>query len=255
MELTTNVRRRFARAAATYDAHAEAQQRICRHLVEMLPDDELGRFRRVLEIGCGSGCLTRALMARIDGGEWTLNDLCEHWRPALEELTAGRKCRFLFGDAERLPLGGPYDLIASASALQWMRDLPAFLRELRQRLAPGGLLLFNTFTPDNLKEIRLLTGEGLDYPSVESLADWLSSFFSVRRMEESAITLTFPDPLSVLRHLKYTGVTGNASVAWTRGEQARFCEAYRERFLTVDGQVTLTYHPVYVLASADSNPE
>ena len=78
MELTTNVRRRFARAAATYDAHAEAQQRICRHLVEMLPDDELGRFQRVLEIGCGSGCLTRALMAWIDGGDWTLNDLCEH---------------------------------------------------------------------------------------------------------------------------------------------------------------------------------
>lgn len=255
MELTANVRRRFARAAATYDAHAEAQRRICRHLVEMLPDEGLGRVRRVLEIGCGSGCLTRALMARIDGGDWTLNDLCAHWRPALEELAAGRACRFLFGDAERLPLGGPYDLIASASALQWMRDLPAFLRELRQRLAPGGFLLFNTFTPDNLKEIRLLTGEGLDYPSVESLADWLSSFFSVRRMEESAITLTFPDPLSVLRHLKYTGVTGNASVAWTRGEQARFCEAYRERFLTVDGQVTLTYHPVYVLASADSNPE
>ena len=95
MELTTNVRRRFARAAATYDAHAEAQQRICRHLVEMLPDDELGRFRRVLEIGCGSGCLTRALMARIDGGDWTLNDLCEFDRFRFRSAMDARPARFL----------------------------------------------------------------------------------------------------------------------------------------------------------------
>lgn len=247
MELTTNVRRRFARAAATYDAHAEAQRRICHHLVDMLPVDEPGRFRRVLEIGCGSGCLTRDLMARLEGGEWTLNDLCESWRPALEELAAGRSCRFLFGDAERLPFGGPYDLIASASVLQWMRDLPAFLGKTRRHLAPGGLLLFNTFAPGNLEEVRSLTGEGLDYPPVGQLAEWLTRHFTIDRMEEEVITLTFPDPLAVLRHLKYTGVTGNASVAWTRGEQVRFCEAYRERYGRCDGQVTLTYHPVYIL--------
>ena len=66
--------------------------------------------------------------------------------------------------------------------------------------------------------------------------------------EEERITLHFTDPMEVLRHLKYTGVTANASGTWTKGKQMRFCEEYRNCFSTDDGQVTLTYTPVYLLA-------
>ena len=158
------IRRRFSQAVNTYDDHAEAQKRICAHLVQLLTVYTSSHFRRVLEIGCGSGGFTRLLKQECQIEEWVLNDLCETWQSAIEELFPSAPPLFLAGDAERLAFPGTFDLIASASALQWMKDLPRFLHKLSSTLSPGGILAFNTFTPDNLHEIKELTGEGLTYP-------------------------------------------------------------------------------------------
>ena len=100
------------------------------------------------------------------------------------------------------------------------------------------MLAFNTFTPDNLHEIKELTGEGLTYPTAGQLREWLSTYFRIVHEEEGNIALTFRHPLEVLRHLKYTGVTANASCV---------CRDYQERFPSADGGVTLTYRPLYIL--------
>lgn len=239
---------RFSAAAQTYDRHAEAQQRICVRLLRMLREQQPLSFGRVLEVGCGSGGFTRLLQAEGKVGEWVLNDLCESWSPELVRLMAGQSWHWQPGDAEQLSFPGPFHLIASANALQWMHDLPAFLHQLVSSLAPSGVLLFNLFTPDNLPEIRLLTGQGLTYPTVAEIRSWLVRDYQAIRIEEEQIRLTFPGPMEVLRHLKYTGVTANATGVWTKGRQARFCEAYRTCFGTDDGRVTLTYTPVYIVA-------
>ncbi len=243
------IRERFGKAVATYDRHAEAQRRICARLMELLERYTDLVFPRMLEIGCGSGYLTRLLRERCQIEEWTLNDLCAEWLPALKVSLPGLDFRFIAGDAERTGFHGPFDLIASASTLQWMTNLPAFLRELSTRLSERGVLLFNTFAPDNLPEIRALTGEGLPYPASGQIRKWLSEDFNVIREEEERITLTFKTPMEVLRHLKYTGVTANFNGVWTKGKQERFLTEY-PRFFPSDKEngVTLTYHPIYYLA-------
>ena len=85
------------------------------------------------------------------------------------------------------------------------------------------------------------------YPTAGQLREWLSTYFRIVHEEEGNIALTFRHPLEVLRHLKYTGVTANASRVWTRGKQERFCRDYQERFPSADGGVTLTYRPLYIL--------
>ena len=243
------VSQRFTAAVRTYDQHAEAQQRICMHLLKMLKQAHPLCFQRVLEIGCGSGGFTRLLQAEGVIGEWCLNDLCESWSSDLTKWMAAEHWQWLAGDAERLAFPGMFDLIVSANALQWMKALPDFLRRLSSSLAPQGLLLFNLFTPDNLREIKAITGQGLNYPMPVEVQAWLAKDYRLLRMEEERIVLTFSDPMEVLRHLKYTGVTANATGVWTKGKQAHLCEAYRERFATVEGKVTLTYAPLYLLAS------
>lgn len=129
-----------------------------------------------------------------------------------------------------------------------MDDLPLFFEKLAGHLTGGGYLLFNTFAPDNLTEIRQLTGQGLNYPSTDQLKAWLLPHFRLLHVEETTIRLTFPSPEDVLRHLKYTGVTatGNAQ-PWTRRIQSEFSRRYRDLFPAEPHQVTLTYRPVYLL--------
>ena len=242
------VSQRFTAAVQTYDQHAAAQQKICAHLLAMLKQTHPLCFQRVLEIGCGSGGFTRLLQAEGAIGEWCLNDLCESWSSELTKWMVGERWQWLGGDAEQMAFPGSFDLIASANALQWMKELPDFLRRLSTSLAPQGLLLFNLFTPDNLREVKAITGQGLSYPLPAEVQAWLAKDYRLLRMEEERIVLTFSDPMEVLRHLKYTGVTANATGVWTKGKQAHFCEAYRGRFATAEGKVTLTYVPLYLLA-------
>ena len=149
-----------------------------------------------------------------------------------------------------MPHTDTYDLITSASAFQWFKDPESFIRTVAGLLRPDGIFLFNTFSPDNLPEIRTLTNRGLHYPSTETLMKWLGAAFSAVYKHEEQIVLTFDSPRDVLMHLKRTGVTATPrhEEVWTRSRLARFDEAYRERFSTPDGQVTLTYTPLYFLA-------
>ena len=208
------------------------------------------RFPKVLELGCGSGGFTRLLLAEGEVTEWTLNDLCEEWLPDLQTLMAQQSWQWLPGDAEQLEFLGEYNLIVSANALQWMQDLPRFLTRIRRNMTPDGLLLFNLFSPDNLPEVRMLTNQGLEYPSIDELRTMLLRDFSLLRLYTEDIVLTFPTPTDVLRHLKYTGVTATASVPWTKGSQLQFCKDYSALFSDEAGCVKLTYSPVYVLAMA-----
>lgn len=242
--------RRFSRALTTYNRYAEAQQIICRHLATLLTTYTDNRFGRVLEIGCGSGGFTKLLKAGCQIDEWVINDLCPDCAPVIRSLfpDASQPVDFRPGNAEKQFFSGKYHLIASASAFQWMDNLPLFFEKLVGHLTDGGYLLFNTFAPDNLTEIRQLTGQGLNYPSIDQLKAWLLPHFRLLHVEETTIRLTFPSPEDVLRHLKYTGVTatGNAQ-PWTRRIQSEFSRRYRDLFPAEPHQVTLTYRPIYLL--------
>ncbi|MDL2255123.1 malonyl-ACP O-methyltransferase BioC, partial [Parabacteroides sp. OttesenSCG-928-K15] len=234
---------RFSRALPTYDEHATVQQAICHRLTDLLRDYPVKHFSRVLEIGCGSGYFTRLLYQHIQADEWVVNDLCSDCESGIRSILQNRKVEFVAGDASRVAFCGPFDLIASASAMQWIEDLPGFIRRVASLLAPGGLFLGNVFAPGNLHEIRTLTGQGLSYPSVAEWKEWLAPHFHILHLEEEERSLTFRHPADVLKHLKYTGVTATNSTPWTRGRLMEFSEKYKQQFSSAAG-VALTYKPL-----------
>lgn len=238
--------KRFTSALPYYEKYAVAQHRIGERLADLLTATGRHHFEHVLEYGCGCGVYTRQLAQTVTVKQWTLNDLC----PVCEEYIRVSPVSFYAGEAETMPHTDTYDLITSASAFQWFKDPESFIRTVAGLLRPDGIFLFNTFSPDNLPEIRTLTNRGLHYPSTEALMKWLGAVFSAVYKHEEQIVLTFDSPRDVLMHLKRTGVTATPrhEEVWTRSRLARFDEAYREQFSTSDGQVTLTYTPLYFLA-------
>lgn len=241
------VRQRFARALHSYDNHAVAQQQITAEAATMLQRC-LQPFRHCLEIGCGTGGFTRHLQQILPEADWVLNDLCEESLTVAAEH-CNRPPRLLIGDAESVELGTGYDLIASTSAFQWFRDPQGFITMLAAIQPKGGTLLFATFSPGNLQEVKELTGRGLSYPSAVQWKEWLKADYRVEVCREKTIRLTFGSPLEVLRHLKYTGVTATGAGQWTRGMQEDFICRYNQQFSTGNSRVTLTYRPLYILAT------
>lgn len=244
------VGRRFGASAASYDRSALAQQHIYSVLEAMLARLARHAFDRVLEIGSGTGGFARYIDDRYQVAHWTLNDLSEamlrhnDFRPR-----SGLSADLIVGDAEEVELGGGYDLIISASAMQWFHAPEVFLSSLRHRLTPGGVLLVSTFGGDNLTEIRQLTGRGLDYPALDALERWLTPF-SHYELSEELYPLHFATPREILLHLKHTGVTavGSSEGFWTAERLRSFEQNYQELFQESDGSLRLTYHPIYMMA-------
>lgn len=239
---TDLIARRFCAALPHYDAHADAQRQIAAHLMNMLPRND---YQRVLELGCGSGFFTRLLYRQIGTAEWWCNDLSEGVAPCLDAVFR-QPYRLLAGDAAAIALPANCDLIAAASCLQWIDDLPRLLDRVATALSPRGVFLFNTFAPDNLAEIRALTGQGLSYPDVGQWQCLIAPHFVVREHRADKIVLFFDNALAVLRHLQKTGVTAAGEYRWTRKKLDRFARAYAARF-SVHGRLSLTYTPLYYL--------
>lgn len=155
---------------------------------------------------------------------------------------------FLPCDAETLDFPQGTDLITSCSTLQWFADTERFFARCHRFLSDGGILAFSTFGKKNMREIHTLTGHGLEYLSLDNLKVLLSPRFEILYAEEEIVSLPFGTPLEVLRHLKQTGVTGTEKRVWTRGRLQSFCDEYIRMCGNDDRSVSLTYHPIYVIA-------
>lgn len=239
------VKCRFRRSVESYEDNAYVQKAIVNRLYELLQDHLSYTPRKVLEIGCGTGLLTRKLLTALSSGQLFINDLVEEMCSKTAGSCGIRIENRLVGDIEEIILPECFDLILSASTFQWFNHPADTYKKLAMHLLPGGLLVFSTFGKNNLKELSTVTGSGLCYYEKEELKELLIPFFDIVHMEEKEHVLRFSDPVDILRHLKKTGVNVTASSqVWTKGRMERFSDAFKTLYAS-DGVFPLTYHPVY----------
>lgn len=239
---------RFAKAAGTYSDNASVQRETAEKMCSLLSGlFRCRRFGKILEIGCGTGILSRLLMSEFKPDILYLNDICEEYGNMLDDMTENG-ATFLPGDAETIGLPSGMNMIASCSVFQWFDDLPAFVVKAADSLSSGGIFAFSAFGGMNLREISELTGNRLHYHSLAEFEEMLGGRFAVLRSEEVVRTLHFSSAVSVLKHLKATGVTGIKQEFWTRRDLENFEARYREKFMTGEGLLTLTYHPIIIIA-------
>ncbi|WP_114858772.1 dethiobiotin synthase [Azospirillum brasilense] len=145
----------FGKAAPCYEEHAAVQRIAAERLAERVARLPLPPRPRVLEIGCGTGFLSRALRERIGPADWLLTDLSpdmlERCRATLGDPDDSA---FRIMDGEQPDLDGPFDLIVSSLALQWFRAPAAALARWARLLAPGGRIAVATLAADSFREWR-----------------------------------------------------------------------------------------------------
>lgn len=239
------IQQKFERSSLSYNKNAIAQREIADDLYRKICLCVRGRsLNKILEIGCGTGFLTQSVIA-LNPSVYYLNDINQHVEDLLQPILKESIYQVLLGDAEKQEFPYQLDLVISSSCFQWFRNLPFFLTQIGRHIKPSGFLIFSCFGPDNLKEIKAISGTGLFYPSLGEIIENLPSSYELVFAEEKHIKLKFDTPYEVLKHLKYTGVNGGFSTVWTKSKFKDFCESYTKKF-TQNNQVVLTYHPLYI---------
>lgn len=238
----TLLKERFRKAASSYESEALTQHDIANRLWAMTESAiTQSPCRDILEIGCGTGFLTRNYINHY-GHNILLNDIYD----ITPNFEPSPKISFHIGDAEQTEWDHTFDLILSASAIQWFSNLDLFFARCNQSLNPEGIISLSTFGPQNFTEIREAGGKSLQYMNKEELIAKFTTHFDLISVREETITLQFPDVRSILRHIKNTGVMGGLG----NGASLRELIAFENRFESLwmhRGYAPLTYHPIFLI--------
>jgi 2-polyprenyl-3-methyl-5-hydroxy-6-metoxy-1,4-benzoquinol methylase len=96
---------------------------------------------RVLDVGCGTGCLVRALLAAGYTDVWGLE--LSAYAASIAAKSAGAKV--LVGDLLDAGLPeGSFDVINATEVIEHLRDPMASFRRIKELLAPGGVFIYST---------------------------------------------------------------------------------------------------------------
>ena len=200
-------RRRFERAAATYEKSSSLESEVATRLLERLDYVKLAP-RRILD--AASGPPRRALGNRYPGARVIALDFALGMlRP--RGFRFFRKNFSVCADVERLPIAAQaVDLVWCNMALHWLSDpLPAF-REFARVLAPGGLVMFSALGPDTLKELRAAAGASRVHAFIDmhDLGDMLlAAGLSAPVMDMELLSFTYKDSSTLLSDLRASGQT------------------------------------------------
>lgn len=248
-------RRFFERAARTAGSVDALAREVERRMLERLQFVRLDPAR-VIDLGCGVGkgvglLRDRYPKARVVGVDVALPMLARaRGRIAaprrLLDRIAGRAPGWVCGDVQRLPFAPrSFDLAWSNLALPWAEDPPACFRELHRVMRVGGLLMFSTYGPDTLRELRRAFAAADAYPHTHRFVDMhdlgdmlVENGFATPVMDMEAITLTYADFAALAADLRLSGQTNAAGGrrrgvlgrrAYQRMQQAYSAESSNER--------------------------
>jgi malonyl-CoA O-methyltransferase len=221
-------RRAFERAARRGADPATLQREVEGRMLERL---DLVRLvpKRVLDAGCGPGRGLRLLRGRYPGADLVGVDFAHaaaraasrsgSFAARVRRLFRGASSALVCADLAGLPLRpGSIDMVWSNLALAWTQDPLAALREFQRVLAVGGLLMFSSYGPDTLKELKAAFSAVSPARRVHSFLDMhdvgdmlVGCGFAEPVMDVEMITLTYPRVDDLVRDLRESGQTCAAS--------------------------------------------
>jgi malonyl-CoA O-methyltransferase len=240
----------FGAAAAHYEDHAGPQRFAAGLVADLAQRQHPGGAARILEIGCGTGLLTRDIQTHWQAADLTATDISPGMlaQAAAQGRVAGA---FLTMDGEAPVFEGPwFDLILSSLAFQWFDDLPTAIARLVALLRPGGSLIFSTMGRGSFTGWRaahdacdLPCGVPL-YPTLDALRAMLADQGDAFAFDEE-VAIEGQGARALLAHLKGIGaVVPDAGRAPLSARQLRrVIQVYdaaggRDRYQLLFGRVT-----------------
>ncbi len=211
-EYKLTIARNFSQAANTYDQASVLQKEVGSRLLERLDLIRLNPST-ILDLGSGTGFTSKILSQKYPDAIVLNTDIAEGMVNFARLTNTSSNQYYLCGDGDYLPIKThSVDFVFSNCALQWFFMPQMVFKEIHRVLKPEGLLLFSTFGPDTLKELR----ESLATLGSEEQADPFIDMHNIGDMllqeklldpvmDMEKITLTYKNIIELIRDLKLTG--------------------------------------------------
>lgn len=255
------IEKRFSAAVETYDRHARPQLSLARSVCDVLPEIYP---EQILELGCGTGQLTRLLTDQfpdvlIDAVDLS-GKMLEYSRKKFKRFP---QITWIRGDAQTYRATDPYPLILSSAALHWVSDLRKTFENIFQCLEKDGFFSLGMILNGTLKELFAVRSEVAPektppstLPALEQLVDHLhAAGFKILRKKLSEEEVSYKSATDFLQTIHEQGVTGSKIASGraplNRSELDRLIAIYQERHSSPDG-VTATYETATLLLTKSS---
>ena len=194
----------FSKYAHVYDKHAQVQKLMAERLASFLPND---MPEQILEIGCGTGLFTKYLLAQ-PAQKIFLNDISDKMIECMKlKLALPPYSQIIAGNAELLKFQ-MVDMITANAVFQWFKNPRVVLGRLKSYIKANGRLVFSTFGPSTLAELRKVAP--LESPALLlSKNEWCKLIeeagFTVHLSAKESHKTFFPNTLSLLKNLQQIG--------------------------------------------------
>jgi trans-aconitate 2-methyltransferase len=175
--------------ARTYDTSSQPQQAWASEVLARL--EGIARDATVLDVGCGTGRVTEALLALVPHGRvLALDSSADMVALARERL--GDRAQVWCQDVLDLELDEPADVVVSTAALHWVPDHDRLWARLGQALRPGGALEVQCGGEGNIDRIREVI-DAVARDTAPELVGWSPWVFAApqeteRRLREAGFT-------------------------------------------------------------------
>ncbi len=255
----------FGRRVGTYDEATPVQARMATALVDKARAHFAGRsIARILELGCGTGRMTRQLESAFPEARITAVDIAPGMIAHARAASARVDFRVADAEVHLRQDAGEYDLVVSNAAAQWFEDATAAFARARARLAPDGLLAIATFGEQTFREMRRafeLAYAATGVAPVEHVVpmraaeSWRRDFPDAEVVEQIR-SKVFPGVAEFLRSVQAAGAVN--SLAGRHFLSRAVLRAMMERYAALyggaeAGGVGATYHVVYVYVPCPSD--
>ena len=169
--------------ARTYDQSSAPQQAWASDVLARLAG--IAQDAMILDVGCGTGRVTEALVALVPRGRVLAVDASADM-VALARRRLGDRARVWRQDALDLELEEPVDVIVSTATLHWVTDHDRLWARLAQALRPGGMLEVQCGGEGNIDGVREVI-EAVARDTAPELVGWSPWVFAGPRETEQRL--------------------------------------------------------------------
>jgi trans-aconitate 2-methyltransferase len=177
--------------AHTYDRSSAPQQAWASEVLARL--EGIAPDATVLDVGCGTGLVTEALLALVPQGRVLAIDASADM-VALARRRLGDRAKVWCQDVLDIEVDAPVDAIVSTAVLHWVTDHDRLWTRLAQALRPGGVLEVQCGGEGNIERAREVI-EAVARDAAPELVGWSPWTFAGpqetdRRLQEAGFTAT-----------------------------------------------------------------